>query len=88
MILQKLNLKILNLFFLKMIKILLLGHIYANSKNTNSNNTDENSYYINYAGLLFGTLNETKIGTSIVSNVIMKNLNLTSTGFTEYSLSV
>jgi endopeptidase La len=58
----------------KMIKILLFGNIYVSLKNANP---DENTtQYVNNAGLLFGLVKESKIGTSIISDAILKNLNL------------
>jgi endopeptidase La len=60
----------------KMIKVLLFGNMYDNIKNNNSE--DHMTQYINNAGLLYGCVKESKIGTSIISDVILKNLNYSS----------
>jgi endopeptidase La len=56
----------------KIIKILLLSHQFSNPQNIENNHTQ----YANNAGLLFGLVKESKIGTSIIADVIFKNLNL------------
>lgn len=58
----------------KMIKILLLGHGYVALKNQE----EVTSQYTNNAGLLFGLLRESKIGTTVIADIILKNLNLAS----------
>lgn len=58
----------------RMIKILLLGHGYISSKNQDEQNTQ----YTNNAGLLYGLVKESKIGTTIIADIILKNLNLSS----------
>jgi endopeptidase La len=60
----------------KMIKILLFGNMYDNIKNNNTE--DCMSQYLNNAGLLYGCVKESKIGTSIISDIILKNLNYSS----------
>jgi endopeptidase La len=58
----------------RMIKILLLGHGYVNLKNSE----EHSSQYTNNAGLLFGLVKESKIGTTVIADIILKNLNLSS----------
>ncbi|ATZ80407.1 putative Lon protease [Bodo saltans virus] len=58
----------------KMIKILLFSNIYVNLDNINANNMQ----YANNAGLLFGLVKESKIGTAIIADIIYKHLNLQS----------
>lgn len=59
----------------KMIKILLFGNMYSSIK---YNNSEDTLQYINNAGLLYGCVKESKIGTSIISDIFSKNLNLAS----------
>lgn len=51
----------------KMIKILLFAHNYANETDT---------HYVNNAGLLFGSVKESKMNTDVIADVIYKHLNL------------
>jgi endopeptidase La len=59
----------------KMIKILLFGNNYINFTSTNSTLNMNNA---NNAGLLFGLVKESKIGTLVIADIIFKHLNLSS----------
>jgi len=59
----------------KMIKILLFGHGYLLIKNSSEQVSNN---YTNNAGLLYGLVKESKIGTSLVADIFLKNLNLVS----------